>query len=254
VCNFNSIGVDRRSEITLEWQDIVIRMILSVAAGMVIGTERERNNRPAGVKTHILVCMGATLVSLIQVNMGLDALKLAGSNLELAAVVKSDSGRLGAQVISGIGFLGAGTIMRNRGSVRGLTTAATLWMVACVGLAIGMGYYIMSIVTVILVLLMLTSLKLIQRFVRSRYGEKILEFKFRNKDKVMGQLQEYFQNQNIEIRRIEMIDAEISEDGIGDTVIYECHYTIVLPRKLPLQTVVTEISSSFDVFSVRECV
>jgi putative Mg2+ transporter-C (MgtC) family protein len=239
----------------LEWQDIVIRLVLSIAAGMVIGTERERNQRPAGIKTHILVCMGATLVSLMQVHMSLDVLKLAGASSELAAVVKSDSGRLGAQVISGIGFLGAGTIIRNRGNVRGLTTAATLWMVACVGLAIGMGYYVMSIVAVALVLFMLTSLKLIQRFIRNRVGEKILELKFINKHNIMEQLQDYFYSCNVEIRQIEMIDAMVPDDDEGGSpVIYECQYTIVLPRNLPLQTVITEISTNFDVFSVRECV
>lgn len=239
----------------MEWQDIVIRLVLSIAAGMVIGTERERNQRPAGIKTHILVCMGATLVSLMQVHMSLDVLKLAGASSELAAVVKSDSGRLGAQVISGIGFLGAGTIIRNRGNVRGLTTAATLWMVACVGLAIGMGYYVMSIVAVALVLFMLTSLKLIQRFIRNRVGEKILELKFINKHNIMEQLQDYFYSCNVEIRQIEMIDAMVPDDDEGGSpVIYECQYTIVLPRNLPLQTVITEISTNFDVFSVRECV
>ncbi len=238
----------------LEWQDIVIRLILSMAAGMVIGTERERNNRPAGIKTHILVCMGATLVSLMQVHMSFDALKLAGVSPELAAVVKSDSGRLGAQVISGIGFLGAGTIIRNRGNVLGLTTAATLWMVACVGLAIGMGYYTMSVVAVALVLMMLTSLKLIQRFVRSRVGEKVLELKFINKRNTMEQLQDYFSSRSVDVCQIEMVDAVVPDKGEDTPMVHECQYTIILPRNLTLQTVITEISSNYDVIGVHECV
>lgn len=237
----------------MEWQVIVIRLALSMAAGMLIGMERERHHRPAGIKTHMLVCMGAALVSLMQVHMNIDAIAMVAGNPDLASVLKSDSGRLGAQVISGIGFLGAGTIIRNQGNVRGLTTAATIWLVGCVGLAIGMGYYLMSILAVIFVLFVLTTLKLTQRFIRSRVGEKVLEIKFSNKKDTMEQLSQYFARRTVDIRQVEMIDTIIADDETDKTV-YECQYTIALPRAVTLQTIITEISTDFNVFGVREFV
>ena len=123
----------------IHWWDILIRLGIAIAAGFAVGLERERHHRPAGIKTHIMVCMGAAIVSMIQLYMAQDAVAVVGLHPEMADAVKVDFGRLGAQVISGIGFLGAGTILQRKGSIKGLTTAATLWLVACIGLAGGMG-------------------------------------------------------------------------------------------------------------------
>lgn len=118
---------------------IIVRLLLSVILGGIIGFERGRAGRPAGLRTHILVCLGATLA--IMVNQYV---------FETYGV--SDPTRLGAQVISGIGFLGAGTIIvTGRHQVKGLTTAAGLWATACMGLAIGIGFYKAAICTCILI-------------------------------------------------------------------------------------------------------
>lgn len=108
---------------------VILRVFLSLIIGGIIGLERERKNQPAGLRTYMLVCMGATLVMMTNQYM-------------FITYGSGDIARMGAQVISGIGFLGAGTILVTRSNqVRGLTTAAGLWSAACVGLAIGIGFY-----------------------------------------------------------------------------------------------------------------
>ncbi|MDO5478069.1 MAG: MgtC/SapB family protein [Clostridia bacterium] len=124
---------------------ILLKLVLAGILGGMIGIEREHKHRPAGLRTHILVCMGACLTMMISSFMVKDGLS-------------TDVSRLGAQVISGIGFLGAGTILREGDRVRGLTTAATLWAIACVGLAIGIGYYGGAIAAAFMMLIVLRVL------------------------------------------------------------------------------------------------
>ena len=104
---------------------VALRLVLAVVFGSIIGLERELHNHPAGFRTHVLVCIGSTLFTLVSVS------SFGGA----------DPSRVAAQIVSGIGFLGAGTILREGATIRGLTTAASLWSVAGVGMAIGTGYY-----------------------------------------------------------------------------------------------------------------
>lgn len=117
---------------------IVVRLFLAMWLGGVIGLERGRLNRPAGIRTHMIVCMASALIMMLGIYM-----QTVDPDLDVT--------RLGAQVVSGVGFLGAGAILKDGFSVRGLTTAATLWVVACVGLAVGGGFYIAAILTTLLV-------------------------------------------------------------------------------------------------------
>lgn len=130
----------------MEKYEILLRLGLSIFVGGLIGYEREHHNKPAGFITHILVCMGATIIAILQDLMVKDSITLALTSPQLGSILKVDNGRLIAQVVSGVGFLGAGAIMHNKGSVVGLTTAATLWVVACIGLAAGMGYYFLAVI------------------------------------------------------------------------------------------------------------
>jgi putative Mg2+ transporter-C (MgtC) family protein len=128
--------------------DICVRILLGAALSGVIGYEREHRGRIAGLRTHILVGTGATLVMLTGIGL-----------FELYRDVTTlDPARLGAQVVSGIGFLGAGAIMRSKVSIRGLTTAAGLWAVAGVGLAVGSGFYLGAITATVVVFLTLYAL------------------------------------------------------------------------------------------------
>ena len=117
---------------------VFFRLLLAVVFGGIVGYTRERYNKPAGFRTHILVCFGAAIISMVQDQLRLNILELARTNLQLSAVVKTDLGRLGAQVVSGIGFLGAGSIMKEKGeTIGGMTTAAGIWATGCAGLGIG---------------------------------------------------------------------------------------------------------------------
>ena len=141
-------------ELTL-W-GIVIRILVSVALGGIIGLERGMKNRPAGLRTYMLVCMGSCVVMLI-------------NQYTTQVFGTGDPVRLGAQVISGIGFLGAGTIIvTSHNQIKGLTTAAGLWTSACIGLAIGIGLYEVAIVAGLCVFLVLTVLHEMDYFLHSR--------------------------------------------------------------------------------------
>ncbi len=120
-------------------------MALACILGGLIGLERESLNRPAGLRTYTLVCVGSTLAMIVSIDIF----------LQYYQNVNADPGRIAAQVVSGIGFLGAGTILREGATVRGLTTAAGLWVVACIGLAVGAGLYIPAIATTVLILFVL---------------------------------------------------------------------------------------------------
>lgn len=141
--------------------DLLLRLALATILGGAIGWERERAGKPAGLRTNILICVGATLLTDVGTS-------IAGAWEGPAA----DPARIAAQIVSGIGFLGAGTIIQSRGSVTGLTTAATLWVVAALGIAVGSGYYVEALGAGGLVLLVLIPLGRIEREVDlSRSGD-----------------------------------------------------------------------------------
>ena len=123
--------------------DVMLRVLFALVVGFIIGVEREYKNRPAGLRTHVLVCLGACSIALLESLQLHTSIVNASSNLSVSITI----GRMSAQVISGIGFLGAGAILRFGFNIKGLTTATTLWTMAIVGLAVGFGYYILGAVT-----------------------------------------------------------------------------------------------------------
>lgn len=127
--------------------ELLLRLCIATILGGLIGIERERNNHPAGFRTHILVCLGSTTIMLLSI-YGFSAFAYEYN-------VRMDPARLAAQVISGIGFLGAGAILRNGNIVTGLTTAASIWVVAAIGLCVGAGFYLVALIGTILVLISL---------------------------------------------------------------------------------------------------
>lgn len=158
---------------------VLERLIVGVIVGGLVGYEREFKNSPAGFRTHILVCLGATIISLIA-EYDLQKIMIIAQNPMYAEVLKVDTARLGAQVISGVGFLGAGTILRDKGSVRGLTTAATLWIVACLGLAVGRGLYALSLTSAVIIFIILSLFKKADRVIQKETKWRI---RFRKKEK-----------------------------------------------------------------------
>ena len=133
---------------------IALRLLCAMIVGTLIGLEREYTHRPAGLRTHILVALGACVVSILGESLFTHYHALGAS---------PDPARLSAQVITGVGFLGAGTIMKEGVSVKGLTTAASVWAVACLGIAAGFGYYALALLGMIFTFITLTIFESIQR-------------------------------------------------------------------------------------------
>ena len=146
----------------LQISEIFLRLLCAMIVGLIIGTEREYTHRPAGMRTHILVALGSCAV-MITGELIFAEYKAYGA--------MPDPARLSAQVITGVGFLGAGTILREGPSVKGLTTAASLWSVACLGIAAGAGYYMVAIAGMIFILVTLTIFEALQKLMlRNRHS------------------------------------------------------------------------------------
>jgi putative Mg2+ transporter-C (MgtC) family protein len=141
--------------------DVATRLGVAAVAGMAIGIEREMREQPAGLRTHILVAVGSCLFTLVSV-YGFTAYGGAKS---------TDPSRVAAQIVTGIGFLGAGAIIRQGANVRGLTTAASLWIVAAIGMAVGVGMYWGTGVAVVITLIDLWALRPLRRRLH-RYREQ----------------------------------------------------------------------------------
>lgn len=236
----------------LLWWEILVRLVIASIIGFVIGLEREKHHRPAGIKTHIMVCLGAAVVSMIQIHMIQDITKMVMETPELSGVVKSDMGRLGAQVISGIGFLGAGTILQRNGSIKGLTTAATLWLSACLGLAIGMGYYWIAGLGLAIVMVVLIGLRMVQG-VALRNDLVVLEIKFTDKRASMEFLRNYFSEHYITVENIEFVQKYEEEDKPnGRENVWLYHYTVVMPRTLELVSIQSSILMEENILRISE--
>ena len=214
---------------------IILRLTLATICGGILGAERGRKKRPAGFRTHILVCIGATMVMITSQYMT-DVLKIS-----------TDASRMGAQVISGIGFLGAGTIMVvGRNQVKGLTTAAGLWSCACMGLAIGIGFYEGAIISCIFLIGVVTILHKLDLY--SRTHSKILDVYAELKD-ITGVTN--FMNSvksdgtkisNIEVKKSNEIDRHI----IGLTM------TLTLAKKIDHAEYILKLHTIENVCSVEE--
>jgi putative Mg2+ transporter-C (MgtC) family protein len=135
--------------------DLLVKLSLAVVLGGIIGFEREIAGKPAGLRTNILICIGAALLMDVSIRVGL----VDGHRV-------GDPGRIAAQIVSGVGFLGAGTIMQSQGMVTGLTSAATIWVVAAIGMTVGGGFYIEGIGAGLLVTFVLAGLGGIEHWVR----------------------------------------------------------------------------------------
>ncbi|MDR1058415.1 MAG: MgtC/SapB family protein, partial [Treponema sp.] len=152
------------SPLLTQW-DMLIRLGAGFLAGAVIGIERSSRHQVAGLRTHILICTGATLLMLLSIWLP----------QEFNAMKNGDPGRIAAQVVSGIGFLGAGAIIRLGNNIRGLTTAASLWFVAALGLAIGGGMFAVAAAAEILGLLTLWLLGKLEKVMFPSERNKVLQ-------------------------------------------------------------------------------
>ena len=152
---------------TLEWPHVLLRLSVAAVLGGAIGMERELRERQAGLRTHLVVCVGSALFTLVSA-YGFHEFLVSGGSL-----VRTDPTRIAAQIVTGIGFLGAGAIIRQGLSVKGLTTAATLWLVAAIGMASGAGYYSAALFATAGALLTLGPLRIVAYRVVRRYRAEV---------------------------------------------------------------------------------
>ena len=149
------------------WQEILFRLFLAAVFGALIGLERERKDWTAGMRTHMMVCLGSALIMLVS-SFGFSDI-LGSKNVTL------DPSRVASQVISGIGFIGAGTILfLQQGRIKGLTTAAGLWTVAAIGLATGGGMYFAAAATTIFAIAILWALQPLENRIKKRFSKRTL--------------------------------------------------------------------------------
>lgn len=186
-------------------KEIVIRLLIAAALGALVGLERERKDWAAGLRTHMIVCVGSCLVILVSA-FGFEDI-LGTPHVEL------DPSRIAAQVVSGIGFLGAGTILFLRQEVvRGLTTAAGLWTVAAVGLAVGSGMYVAAGVTTVIVLITLAFLKPVKQIMFAH--DKHIRLRIGNQHGLLNDIYETL-SQEEQFRQINIqYDKETDEDTL----------------------------------------
>ncbi len=186
---------------------VVIRIILAILIGGLIGLERELKNRPAGLRTYMVVSLGACLVML--------------TNQYVCQVFGSgDPVRMGAQVVSGIGFLGAGTIMvTKRNQIKGLTTAAGLWTAAGVGLAIGVGFYEAALIGGVAVYLIMTLMQLIDKQVQ-RKAKSLELYVELSREFPLGDFLRELRSREVEIQDIQHEYSATAEDGIRSYIVY----------------------------------
>lgn len=177
----------------IEWTEIATRLTLAAIFGAIIGIERERKNWVAGLRTHMLVCVGSALAMIVSAYGFMDVLS--------EGRIVLDPARVAAQVISGIGFLGAGTILflESGGIVRGLTTAAGLWTVAAIGLATGSGMYFAALVTTALAIIILFLLQVLENKFAGKYKKRKLEIVTQNEIKSLQIVNDVFENEFLHV-------------------------------------------------------
>lgn len=224
---------------------VSLRLLLAVVFGGIVGYTREKDNKPAGFRTHILVCFGAAIISMVQDQLRLNILELASMNLKLSGVIKTDLGRLGAQVVSGIGFLGAGSIMKEKGeTVGGMTTAAGIWATGCAGLGIGWGFYNLAIPAIVFMLVIIVIFKKFEPKIVKK--TKLLKFEVKfleDKNYAKGLLATYevFNQKLIKITQIDKNQPE-------NTAIF----TVNMDEKIDISDVIVSLSAIKAVEVVKE--
>jgi len=206
--------------------DVLLKLVLAVVLGGLVGFERESHNRPAGLRTHIILCVGATLLTIVSISMSRD---LGNERL-------TDPTRIAAQIVSGIGFLGGGAILRLGATVKGLTTAAAIWTVTGVGMAVGAGYFFAAIVVV---LIMLFTLRVLARarfqdiFIKKRmYREMTLIA--RSSPDLLGSVEKVFAANHVFLKNIE-VEREISDPNV------EVRAIVSAPERVNLNKLSDEI-------------
>ncbi|MFW6309724.1 MAG: MgtC/SapB family protein [Prolixibacteraceae bacterium] len=171
------------------WETAMVRILISFFLGMLIGIERETHDQPAGMRTHMLICIGSTIVMLVSIFIP----------QTFTVFENSDPGRIAAQVVSGIGFLGAGAILKFGTDIKGLTTAASIWAMAAIGLAVGAGMFTIAVISVAVVLFALTAMDLFEKKVFKERTLRKIELLVNKKNSDMQAIIKVLSKWNVKI-------------------------------------------------------
>ena len=211
-------------------KSIIIRLIIALVIGGLTGLEREKSHQFAGFRTHILVSIGSCITSITSLALF----------FQYSSQTNSDPARLTAQVLSGIGFLGEGAILKTSNGIRGLTTAAGIWATACIGIAIGYGYYVLGICAWLLVMTTLYILKNIDKFF-FKSKQTIFTVNVDNIN-IITKIYNIFQKSQINVKNIDIEKV--------DNMYWKLSFFIVYDRRLILDELANELSSSKNIISV----
>jgi putative Mg2+ transporter-C (MgtC) family protein len=207
-------------------ESTVFKFLISLIAGGLVGLNRERHKQPAGFRTHILICMGSTLLMVVSIYIPQTYFNFQNG----------DPGRIAAQVVTGIGFLGAGAIIRLGTNVRGLTTAASIWLISAIGLAIGAGLYLISLVMVVFALFTLIILEFAERRMMPQLSIKTIALEFNHNNFPETQIQEIFKQQ-----KIHLTECNITVHSNGSN-----HTEVKMIVKVPEKIKMSELLSLFN--------
>lgn len=209
--------------------DIIMRLLIALIVGGLTGLERERSHQFAGFRTHILVSVGSCITSITSLSLF----------FQYSSYSNIDPARLSAQVLSGVGFLGAGAILKTSNGIRGLTTAAGIWATACIGIAVGYGYYILAISAWLFVMITLYILKNIDKMIFKK-KQTIFNIKTDNIE-IISSIYEMFQRSQISVKNIE-INSDTNNIKINLLTVHD--------RRIVLDEVIKELSKLKNIISI----
>lgn len=218
----------------ITWQVALVRIVFSFLMGSLIGVERETHDQPAGLRTHILISIGATIVMLISI-----FIPQTFTNFQ-----NGDPGRIAAQVVSGIGFLGAGAILKFGADVKGLTTAASIWAMAALGLAIGAGMYIVGLIGVVVILFALTIMNLFEKRLFKERTVRKIELFVKKEHSDIRKFEKMFKSQDI---RIISTGFERKLSEINDKIVF----LVGVTTKINIQELCDALEEQKGIVSIK---
>ena len=229
----------------LTFLDTIMRISTAAICGGLIGIERGRKHRPAGFRTYMIVCMGAALTMVLSAY--LCAMLANVWPAEYSELTKTDVSRFGAQVINGIGFLGAGTIIvTGRQQIKGMTTAAGLWASACMGLAIGAGFYSAALIACALIIITIVVFSKIEHFILEKSRNMNIYVEFEHTDDI-AEIVSKLKKMGVRIFDVELSKAIASETKYPSAII-----TMRIPKKIPHTDVFSVVSEVEAIRTIEE--
>ena len=187
----------------LSVSEAILRLLLALFLASIVGIEREINHQSAGLRTHILVCLGSTVFTLVSISTMLDGMTVS-ADLPMSVVMNRDPARIAAQVVTGIGFIGGGAVLRHGATVKGLTTAASLWMMASIGMLCGVGHYYLAVVATLFSFLVLFTIGALEHSFFKKHLKKYTH---------MPDVQQWFENRFEK----EVVELKTNRDAMHDT-------------------------------------